>query len=90
MPVGLQEKLATDQLRDLMTYLLTPAPRMPLDSPLKAPPIRTEAEVAAALAGSQTLPPNLRTLNVVLVAGKKTTAPESTIIQHGNGNGLNC
>ncbi len=75
MPVGLQERLTPEQLRDLMTYLLTPAPRMPLDSPLKAPPIRTEAEVSAALAGSEALPKSLRTLNVVLVAGKKDHGP---------------
>ncbi|MCA9055026.1 MAG: c-type cytochrome, partial [Planctomycetaceae bacterium] len=53
MPQGLLDKLSPDEVRDLMTYLLTPPPHMPLDSPLDAPPLRTPAEVAAALAGSQ-------------------------------------
>jgi putative heme-binding domain-containing protein len=75
MPTGLHEKISKVQLRDLMTYLLTPAPTMPLDAPLKAPPIRTEAEVAAALAGSAPLPEKLRQLKIVLVAGKKDHGP---------------
>ena len=75
MPVGLHEKLSKEQLRDLMTYLLTPPPHMPLDAPLEAPPIRSQAELAAVLAGSQPLPKELRPLNVVLVAGKKDHGP---------------
>lgn len=75
MPTGLHEKLTKDQLRDLMTYLLTPPPHMPLDSPLEAPPIRSQSELAAVLAGSTPLPKELRPLNVVLVAGKKDHGP---------------
>lgn len=51
MPKGLLDKLDAGQQRDLMTYLLLSPPRMPLDSPLKAPPIRSSADVAMALAG---------------------------------------
>jgi putative heme-binding domain-containing protein len=75
MPAGLHEKLTKDQLRDLMTYLLTPPPHMPLESPLEAPPIRSQSELAAVLAGSTPLPKEIRPLNVVLVAGKKDHGP---------------
>jgi putative heme-binding domain-containing protein len=75
MPTGLHEKLTKNELRDLMTFLLTPPPHMPLESPLEAPPIRSQAELAAVLAGSTPLPNELRPLNVVLVAGKKDHGP---------------
>lgn len=75
MPNGLHEKLTPDQLRDLMTYLLTPPPQMPIAGKLQAPPTRTPAEVAEVLAGSvdMTTPP--RPLEIVLVAGKKDHGP---------------
>ncbi len=75
MPKGLHENLTAEQLRDLMTFLLTPPPRMPLESQLTAPPLRTAAEVTAALAGSTPLPHELKRLNIVLVAGKKDHGP---------------
>ncbi len=75
MPQGIKEKLSADQMRDLMTYLLTPAPHMPLDSPLAAPPLRTSAEVAAVLAGSQPPTEEVKQLKIVLVAGKKDHGP---------------
>ncbi len=75
MPKGLLDKLSLDQIRDLMTYLLTPAPHMPLESPLPAPPLRTQAEVAAALAGSPEPASPTRPLKVVLVAGPKDHGP---------------
>ncbi len=75
MPTGLHEKLTKEQLRDLMTYLLTTPPHMPMDAPLEAPPIRSQAELAAVLAGSMPLAKELRTLNIVLVAGKKDHGP---------------
>lgn len=75
MPAGLHEKLSADQLRDLMTYLLTPPPHMPIESPLVAPPIRSQAEVAAALAGSAEPSANPKLLNIVLVAGPKDHGP---------------
>ncbi len=77
MPQGIVEKLSAEDLRDLLTYLMTPAPRMPLDSPLPAPPLRTQSEVAAVLAGSRgvdELRP-LRPLQIVLVDGVKDHGP---------------
>ncbi len=75
MPTGVHEKLSATQLRDLMTYLLTPPPQMPLDSPLAAPPVRTPAEVAAALAGAPETDVAPRPLNIVLVDGPKDHGP---------------
>ena len=75
MPDNLWEKLSEEQRNDLLTFLLVPAPQMPLDAPLPAPPLRTRAEVAAALAGSEPLPDSLRTLNLVLVDGVKDHGP---------------
>lgn len=75
MPTGIAEKLSAEQFRDLMTFLLTAPPHMPLDSPLKAPPLRTRAEVAAVLADSQPLPADLKQLRIVLVAGEKDHGP---------------
>lgn len=74
MPQGLLDKLAPDDVRDLLAYLLLPPPAMPLESPLDAPPVRSRAEVAAALAGSAevTAP---RPLSVVLVDGAKDHGP---------------
>jgi putative heme-binding domain-containing protein len=75
MPTGLLDKLSPEQVRDLMTYLMTPAPHMPLDSELPAPEPRTMAEVNAVLAGSQLLPEQLKPLNIVLIAGDKDHGP---------------
>ncbi len=75
MPTGLAEKLSREQLRDLMTYLLTAPPRMPLEGPLQAPPLRSQAELAAVLAGSTPLPKELKPLKIVLVSGKKDHGP---------------
>ncbi|MCA9062650.1 MAG: ThuA domain-containing protein [Planctomycetaceae bacterium] len=75
MPEGLLEKLTGQQQKDLLTYLLTPPPRMPLESPLPAPPLRTQAEVAAALSGAPPAPESVRPLFVVLVAGPKDHGP---------------
>ena len=75
MPTGLAEKLSKEQLRDLMTYLLTAPPRMPLDGPLQAPPVRSQVELAAVLAGSAPLPKELKPLKIVLVSGKKDHGP---------------
>jgi len=75
MPTGLNEKLTKEQLRDLMTYLLTAPPRMPLDGTLTAPPIRSQSELAAVLVGSVPLPKDLKPLKLVLVSGKKDHGP---------------
>ena len=75
MPKGLEEKLSPRQFRDLLTFLLTSPPQMPLDSPLPAPPVRTRAEVATALAGSREMEDSPRPLSIVLVAGQKDHGP---------------
>ena len=74
MPEGILDKLSPDQVRDLLTYLLESPPSMPLESPLDAPPVRSWAEVAAALEGSVpvTAPEPLR---VLLVDGAKDHGP---------------
>jgi putative heme-binding domain-containing protein len=74
MPDGLMDKLSDMERRDLLTYLLTPPPTMPMDSPLQAPPVRTRAEVAAVLQGSQ-VPEQFKPLNLVLVDGVKDHGP---------------
>lgn len=75
MPTGLLEKLNSSQIRDLMTYLMKSPPSMPLSGPIAAPAIRTAAEVAKVLEGSQPLPETLRKLSIVLVAGPKDHGP---------------
>ncbi len=75
MPVGLAQKLTADQMRDVITYLMTQPPHMPLSSPLTAPPLRTQAEVTAALAGSPDAPDTSRPLHIVLVDGPKDHGP---------------
>ncbi len=75
MPTGIAQKLSGEQLKDLLTYLLTKPPHMPLNSPLTAPPVRTTAEVAAALADAPKQPLAARHLNIVLVDGPKDHGP---------------
>lgn len=75
MPTGLLDKLSEQEKRDLFTYLLTPAPSMPLESPLKAPPVRTKAEVLAVLKGSETAATTPKPVKIVLVDGIKDHGP---------------
>ncbi len=75
MPAGIAQKLTADQMKDLLTYLMTLPPHMPLESLLTAPPLRTQAEVSAALAGAPAVPELTRHLNVVLVDGPKDHGP---------------
>lgn len=76
MPSGVTEKLTSEQLRDLMTYLLRPAPQMPLAGKLEAPPVRTQAELSQLLAGSEPrTTAALRELKIILVAGTKDHGP---------------
>ncbi len=73
MPRELLTDLPKEDLQDLMKFLLTQPPRMPLEGPLKAPPVRSIPEVNSALAGSL-IPPadeSLKALHMVLVAGPK-------------------
>ncbi|MBA3452315.1 MAG: ThuA domain-containing protein, partial [Deltaproteobacteria bacterium] len=73
MPDDLLKKLAPEQTRDLLTFLLTPAPSMPADyaGTERRPRPRALAEVNAALAGAPNPPEKTRPIRVVLVAGAK-------------------
>ncbi|MCI0703460.1 MAG: hypothetical protein L0241_20465 [Planctomycetia bacterium] len=72
MPNDLVKKLGPDQTRDLLTFLLTPAPSMPKDyAGTGRPKARTIAEVNAVLAGAPNPPGKTRPIRVVLVAGPK-------------------
>jgi putative heme-binding domain-containing protein len=76
MPDDLVKKLGPEQTRDLLTFLLTPAPSMPRDyagGPRPKP--RTIAEVNAALAGAPNPPEKTRPIFVVLIAGPKDHGP---------------
>jgi len=74
MPQGILDKLPPDQVRDLLTYLLTSPPSMPLESSLDAPPVRSRAEVTAALEGSVPVT-SPKPLRVVLIDGEKDHGP---------------
>ena len=75
MPEGLPKQLGEERLRDLMTFLLVPAPQMPRDYVGPRPKPRTIAEVNAALAGGPQPPSPTRPIRVVLVAGPKDHGP---------------
>ncbi len=77
MPDDLLKKLTPEQQRDLLTFLLTPAPRMPEDyvGTEKRPKPRTIAEVNVILAGAPNPPEKTRPIRVVLVAGPKDHGP---------------
>jgi putative heme-binding domain-containing protein len=75
MPEGLPKQLGEERLRDLMTFLLTPAPQMPRDYVGPRPKPRTIAEVNAVLAGAPEPPAPTRPIRVVLVAGPKDHGP---------------
>ncbi len=71
MPEKLPELLGPQQMRDLLTFLLTPPPQMPHDHPGPRPKPRTLAEVKAALAGAPSPPEKTRPIHVLLVDGAK-------------------
>jgi putative heme-binding domain-containing protein len=74
MPTGLDKALAPDQLRDLLTFLLTePLAPAALECP-GAPPPRRRAEVEAVLKGSDP-PARRKSLHIVLSAGPKDHGP---------------
>jgi putative heme-binding domain-containing protein len=75
MPKDVHQKLGDAKLRDLLTYLLTPPPSMPLESPLPPPAPRSRDELAAVLAGAPQPPEKTRLIRVVLVAGPKDHGP---------------
>lgn len=61
-------------MRDLLTFLIGPPPRMPEDRP-GSPPPRSRAEVERVLAGAASPQQPLRPLHIVLVAGAKDHGP---------------
>jgi putative heme-binding domain-containing protein len=75
MPADLPKQLGPERLRDLITFLLVPAPQMPRDYAGPRPKPRTVAEVNALLAGAPDPPEPTRPIRVVLVAGPKDHGP---------------
>ncbi|MFL5242662.1 MAG: ThuA domain-containing protein [Gemmataceae bacterium] len=75
MPEGLDRKLTANELRDLLTFLLTP----PLTAaPLEgagAPPPRSRAEVEAVLKTARPSAESLKKVRIVLTAGPKDHGP---------------
>jgi hypothetical protein len=70
MPAKLNEALKPDELRDLMTFLLTEPPLMKIYHP-DAPVIkRSRAEIDALLAGAESVS-DPAPIKIVLVSGKK-------------------
>lgn len=75
MPPGLDQVLGQQKLKDLLTFLLMPAPRMNDYGPGKPPASRTRAEVEGVLQGASSPPSRPRALHIVLVAGRKDHGP---------------
>ncbi len=75
MPEQLLDQIGPAGLRDLMTFLLTPPPHMPLVGGPEPPAPRARSDLAAVLAGAPHPPETPRPLNVVLVAGPKDHGP---------------
>jgi len=75
MPEGLPKLMGPDRFRDLLTFLLLPAPQMPRDYAGPRPKLRTVREVHAALAGAPQPPEPTRPIRLVLVAGPKDHGP---------------
>jgi len=75
MPEELLERIGPDALRDLMTYLLTPPPQMPLAGGPEPPAPRPRVDLNVILAGAPQPPESIRPIKVVLVAGPKDHGP---------------
>src|SRR5690606_24905727 len=75
MPEDLVTKLGPEKTRDLLTFLLTPAPMMPDYGGREPPPARTQSEIDAILDGAEALPDELNEIRIVLVAGRKDHGP---------------
>ena len=76
MPTGLALGLGEAKVRDLLAFLLTPAPEAGAKDPQKdGPPTRTRAEVEAVVGEPVEGVAKLRDLKVVLVAGPKDHGP---------------
>ena len=74
MPEGIAKELGPEGMRDLLTFLLTPPPRMPRDLE-GAPEPRTLAEVEKILAGAEETKSPFKPIHIVLVAGRKDHGP---------------
>jgi putative heme-binding domain-containing protein len=75
MPVGLDQLLGPEKMRDLLTFLLTePLAPAPLEHD-GAPQPRRRAELIAALAGSEPPRDKPKKLHIVLAAGPKDHGP---------------
>ncbi len=74
MPEGVAGQLGPEAMRDLLTYLLTPPPRMPKDLD-GVPEPRSQQEVNKVLAGAEEIKKPLKPLHIVLVAGQKDHGP---------------
>jgi putative heme-binding domain-containing protein len=75
MPEGLPKRIGDDAIRDLMTFLLTAPPHMPLAGAAEPPEPRSIDEVKTILAGAPNPPEPTRPIKVVLVAGDKDHGP---------------
>jgi putative heme-binding domain-containing protein len=75
MPEGLPRRLGEERMRDLMTFLLSEPPHMPLEARERPPTPRKRSEVEAVLAGAPVPPRKTRPLHLLLVAGKKDHGP---------------
>jgi putative heme-binding domain-containing protein len=75
MPEGVHKILGPEQMRDLLTFLLTRTPAMPDYGANDPPPPRLRSEVAAVLAGAPDPPLTTRPMRVVLVSGRKDHGP---------------
>jgi putative heme-binding domain-containing protein len=74
MPEGLTKTIGTERVRDVLTYLLLPAPTMPRDLE-GTPPLRTRRDVETVLAGAPAIIDTSRRMTIVLVAGPKDHGP---------------
>ncbi|MCC9600260.1 ThuA domain-containing protein [Stieleria sp. JC731] len=76
MPEGLLKDYSSDQVRDLMTFLLTRGPSMPvLSTSEPAPPARSITDVRRVLDGAPENVDVAKPLKIVLVGGAKDHGP---------------
>ena len=76
MPDKLDEKLGKEGMDDLIHFLLTGAPSMPLEGKPVPYPARTRAEVLKVLAGAQEGEKKKGLLPILLTAGAKDHGPQ--------------
>ena len=75
MPEGLLKALSSEQVKDLLTFLLT-APLEPAPLEIKGePPPRTRAELDAVLQGAPTPSEDLKPIHILLATGPKDHGP---------------